>query len=169
MTIREISIPKDALVIMMAPAGAGKTWFAEKHFPKGSIVASDTCREMICGDAGDQTIHYQTFEMFHTWISLRLSIGQLTVADSTAIKAHARRRLKGLAYKHHKPVVVIALDYPIEEIFKRNKSRDRVVPEDVIIRMYDIFRASLRHLRIDFQDGQVEIVKIGDDVKITLV
>ena len=72
------------------------------------------------------------FKVFRTIIDQRLSLGKLTVSDSTALTSEARRSLTALGRKHHFQVVLIIFDIPLPSCRARNMSRARNVPPKVL-------------------------------------
>lgn len=129
-----IKIPSDALVVMMGPAGSGKSTFAAANFTKSEIVSSDDLRHEITGDATDQSANEDVFARFHACISERLKASKLTVADATNVTGHARKRLYDIAAKYTKPVVILMMTTTPEQCLQRNANRTRKVPEDVILK-----------------------------------
>jgi protein phosphatase len=127
-----IRLPIRALVICCGPAGAGKSTFAQRHFSANQIVSSDRCRALIAGDEANQAVSGRAFDFFHRIIEHRLALGQLTVADSTAIASRARSELRRLARRHGRPVVLLAFDAGLAACFKNNCRRARHVPRAVI-------------------------------------
>jgi protein phosphatase len=128
----KIRLPSRALVICCGPAASGKSTFARRHFSANQIVSSDRCRALIGGDEANQTVSGRAFDLFHRTIEHRLALGQLTVADSTAISPRARSELCRLARRHGRPVVLLAFDLGLAACFRNNHRRLRRVPRCVI-------------------------------------
>jgi predicted kinase len=58
------------------------------------------------------------------------------VWDATNTTRKIRRRLVDVARQNGIEVVMIHFDLPLDIILERNKNRDRVVPEDVVVKYY---------------------------------
>lgn len=130
--MQTINIPSRALVLTVGPAGCGKSTFVEWHFPATTIVSSDRCREMVSDSETDQSQNKQAFELFHTWIRLRLAAGRLTVADATNLLPSARTRLREIAAVTNTPVIVLEFEASLDTCLAQNRRRARFVPEHVI-------------------------------------
>lgn len=131
-----ITIPQKALVMLVGPAGSGKSSFAAQHFRASEIVSSDVCREMVSDNMEDMACSSKAFELFHFWIEKRLQLGRLTVADATNLNPKARTTLREIAAKYDMPIVVFALDSSLALCKKQNRGRTRYVPEHVIAQHY---------------------------------
>jgi protein phosphatase len=131
-TPRIIKIPRRTLLVLCGPAGSGKSTFAAQRFPATTIVSSDYCRAMICDDENNQKVNRDTFELFHLIIQKRLSLGRFTVADSTALQPDARRKLRDLSRRFGYFGCLLIFNIPPEICLERNKSRHRLVEEQVI-------------------------------------
>ncbi len=127
-----IKIPRRTLLVLCGPAGSGKSTFAAQRFPATTIVSSDYCRAMICDDENNQKVNRDTFELFHLIIQKRLSLGRFTVADSTALQPDARRKLRDLSRRFGYFGCLLIFNIPPEICLERNKSRHRLVEEQVI-------------------------------------
>src|SRR5437868_1216817 len=92
-----IQVPHRTLLVLCSPAGCGKSTFAAQRFVPTNIVSSDLCRAMICDDENNQQVNRDTFDLFYYIIQKRMFLGRFTVADSTALQAEARRRLRDLS------------------------------------------------------------------------
>jgi len=135
-----ITLPIDALVVLIGPAGSGKSSFAAEHFPSTRVVSSDTCRAMISDDPANQDVSREAFHLMMTVINHRLRLGRLTVADSTALNSSIREEFRSRAETHDRPVVALLFDASAETCKERNHKRQRQVPETVIDRHVRTFR-----------------------------
>ena len=127
-----IKVPRRTLLILCGPAGSGKSTFATQHFPATTIVSSDHCRAMICDDENNQQVNRDAFELFHFIIQKRLYLGRFTVADSTALQPDARRKLRDLSRRFGYFGCLLIFNIPPEICLERNKSRHRLVEDQVI-------------------------------------
>lgn len=129
-----LEIPKTSLVVLCGPAGCGKSSFANEHFSPTQVVSSDHCRALVSDDEENMAVSNQGFNLFRFIIDQRLSIGRLTVADSTALTAKARRELIALGRKHDFQVILLVFDIPLQLCTARNRARPRKVPDNIIRR-----------------------------------
>lgn len=130
-----IELPEPCLVVLVGPAGSGKTTFAMRHFGPAEVVSSDALREVITGDAGDQSANRAVFAALHREVARRLEAGSSAVVDATNVEHHARRALLGLGARSEVAVVAVVLDLSLAETLARNGRRSgRPVPADVVER-----------------------------------
>lgn len=134
MTASSIEVPDPCLVLLVGPAGAGKSTFAARHFGTEEIVSSDDLRAAIAGDAADQSRNRAVFAALERAVARRLEVGRSAVVDATNVEAHARRSLLALAVDLSIPAIAIVLDLPLEAIHERNLARERVVDAAVVDR-----------------------------------
>lgn len=161
-----LRIPGDALVILIAPAGAGKTTFVRRHFLDTEIVSSDRCRALVSDDEGDQGATRAAFEVFDAILRARLELGRLSVADATNLEPIPRRRLRDLAREYGRPAIAILLDVPIEIARARNLARERSVPDRVI----DLHYARLQETRdVLHTEGYDAIYELPLDIPVSIV
>ena len=118
-----ISLPADALVLLIGIAASGKSTFAARHFRDTEILSSDRLRAVITDDPHAQGATDEAFDLLHRILELRLRRGRLTVVDATNVEAWARAELLGAGRRHRRPAVAIVLDLPIEEALRRNLER----------------------------------------------
>lgn len=137
----EIRIPANALVLLVGPAGSGKSTFARHNFSETQIVSSDRCRALVADDEADQAVSAEAFLLLRTLVRLRLRLGRLTVVDSTAVQREHRRTLLRLGRAYRVPVIALLFDTSAVACKQRNRSRRRRVPDDVI----DLHRAQFIH------------------------
>ena len=119
----KITIPDLALVILIGPAGAGKSTFAHKHFKPTEILSSDFFRGMVSDDENNQAVSKDAFEVLHFVAAKRLAAGKLTVIDATNVQPEARNSLITLARKYHCLPVAIVLNLPETLCRQRDQKR----------------------------------------------
>ena len=118
-----ISLPADALVLLIGIAASGKTTFAARHFGPTEVLSSDALRALIADDPSAQGATDDAFDLLHRLLEMRLRRGRLTVIDATNVEDWARAELIKVAKRHRRPVVAIVLDVPIEVALERNAKR----------------------------------------------
>ncbi|MEP7082577.1 MAG: AAA family ATPase [Chloroflexota bacterium] len=142
-----LSLPADALVLLIGISGSGKTTFASRHFRPTQILSSDALRAMIADDPTAQDATEDAFDLLHRLLEMRLRRGRLTVVDATNVEEWARRVLVALARRHRRPVVAIVLDLPFEVLHQRNEvRRDGSRPRAALTRQARWLRESLLSL-----------------------
>jgi len=71
-----LEIPDPALVLLVGPAGSGKTTFAAREFAPDEVVPSDELRGLIGRDEADQTVSRAAFAVLHRIVERRLAAGR---------------------------------------------------------------------------------------------
>lgn len=140
-------------MVLVGPAGSGKSTFAHRHFRPTEVVSSDRCRAMIADDESSLAVSGRAFALFHEILRHRLELGRLAVADSTAVSPRARADLRALAGRCGAPVYVIAFDTPLEVCVMRDAGRDRRVGREVIERQHQMMQEALRAIPKEGYDG----------------
>jgi predicted kinase len=138
-----ITLPDPSLVVLIGPAGAGKSTFARRSFEPSEILASDGFRAIVAGDEADQSATRPAFGILHREVVRRLANRRLTVVDATNVERAARRALVRRAASASVPAIAIALDLPLEVCLARNAARGRVVPVDIVERHVFLLRRAL--------------------------
>jgi predicted kinase len=131
--LADISIPDPSLVVLIGPAGAGKSTFAARHFDPSEVLSSDAFRALIAGDPADQSVTRAAFGRLHRDLDRRLAGRQLSVVDATNIDRAARRALLRRATMAGLPAVAVVFDLAADIVLARNASRlERVVAEGIV-------------------------------------
>ena len=141
-----IRVPQTALVVLIGPSGVGKTTFARRHFLPTQIISSDYCRALVGDDESDQRVSKQAFEVFHTIIDKRLTLGNLSVADSTALRKSSRTDLLAHARTHRVQCIGIIFAPDVETALRHNTQRPRQVGEAVIVSHFDLYKQAAKEL-----------------------
>lgn len=118
-----LAVPSPSLVLMVGPAGSGKTTFCRRNFPASSVISSDDCRAAVAGDPADQAATPAAFALAHERLEARLRRRRLAVLDATSLAPHARAAALDLAARHHLPAVAIVLDLPPETCARQDAAR----------------------------------------------
>lgn len=138
-----IVLAPNALVLLLAPSGAGKSTFAAQNFRPTEIVSSDHCRALVSDDESDQKCSGLAFDIFHHIIENRLTLNRLAVADATNINPQSRAVLREMGRRHEAPVYVIAFDVPLKTCIEQNRMRTRYVPPAAIKSQHERFMEAL--------------------------
>lgn len=130
--MRQLTLTRNALIVLCGPAGSGKSYFAQKFFRPSEIVSSDYCREMIADDPTIQTVSPDAFELMIRIIEYRLKWNRLTVADATHLTPAYRKPLRELAAKHGRPIYLVLFETDLAGCRKHNAARTRRVEDHII-------------------------------------
>ncbi len=106
--------PGACLVVMVAPSGAGKTIFCQKHFEAREVISTDDLRVWFTGGLEDQSMNTEVFREFHRRIEAKLAAGQRVVADATHIKNADRRRTAEIGVMMGVPVYYVVINRSVE-------------------------------------------------------
>lgn len=165
-----LRIPSPALVVLVGPAGSGKSTFAARRFPETAVVSSDRCRAMLADDERRLAVSREAFELFHDIISRRLRLGRLTVADSTALRRDARRTLLEIGRREGVPVIAIVFDVDEARCYHHDTLRPRRVGRAVIERQVRLLRETLKTIKAEgFDDVMVLDETLARQVHVEVV
>lgn len=163
-----ITIPEPSLVLLVGPAGAGKSTFAHAHFRPSQIVSSDSVREMLTDDAGDQGASAEAFQVLAIIVNGRLRRRLTTVVDATNLRAANRKRYQRLAARYGIPTLVIAFDLADATYRERNAARaGRIVPASVVADQVERMTRALEELAAEGY-AAVWVIRDEDAVAITV-
>lgn len=126
---------------MCAPAGAGKSFHAEK-LSQGNdaiILSSDALRGVIGKNDSDLEVSSQVFRTMETMTEYFLKRGESVIIDATNYHMKARKPFIDIAKKLSVKVVAYVIDRPLDVILTQNRNRERFVPEHVIEKMFNNF------------------------------
>jgi protein phosphatase len=144
-----IRLHEPCLVVLVGPAGSGKTTLAGRFFDEREILSSDRYRELISGDEADQSASAPAFARLHKDLERRLTGSGTAVVDATNIRSGARRELLKRARAASVPAVAIVLDLPPSVVLGRNDGRTtRIVDRAVVERHLAELRADVDAQRI---------------------
>jgi predicted kinase len=145
-----INLPDPGLVVLVGPAGSGKTTFAARHFAPDETLSSDGFRAIVGRGEADQRATAPAFAALHRQLARRLAAGSFTAVDATNVERHARRSLLVRAARAGVPAVAIVFDLTPELVQARNAARAGRVVDPAIVALH------LRQLRMLLDRGNIE-------------
>lgn len=127
--------------MMVGLPGSGKSVKAKELAERfnANIHSSDEIREELFNDVNCQDKNGKVFEVLHKRVVADIQAGKNTVYDATNINYKRRREFLQKLSKFECQKVCIFMVTPFEVCAKRNQLRERVVPYDVLVRMYKTF------------------------------
>lgn len=150
------------IILLVGIPGSGKTTLAERLTNKGFVcLNADSIREELWGNAIDQRDPQKVFAKFFKQLEDILKQGKDIVIDNTNLNFKHRKQIIDRADRAgYTDVQLWLLDTPLDLCLERNKSRERIVKEDVIANMYMEFNRSGRPKK---QEGKLVIIRPGKD------
>lgn len=129
---------KPYFVMMVGLPGSGKSTYAKELADemRAVICSSDAIREELCGDENSQDKNEEVFKILHSRIKECLRKGVNVIYDATNI--NSKRRRVFLSELRNIPCIkkCVIMAVPFDDCCEQNKTRDRIVPYEVIERMY---------------------------------
>ena len=122
------------LTLMVGVSGSGKSTHAAKLAQSidAIIVEPDAIRKELTGDASDQSRNGEVFRLAHSRAEAILLDGKSVVVDATNLDRKTRAEWVAIARRCKAEARAVVVDTPVDVAKKRNLSRARVVPLDVI-------------------------------------
>ena len=125
-------LPDPALVVMVGPAGSGKSTWAAQHYRRGAIVSSDALRDVVGTGPADLDASVDAFAMLDAIVAARLKRRLTCVIDTLGLDPERRLGYLAAARAAGMPAVAVLLRTPLPLCRTRNAARDRPVPAPVL-------------------------------------
>jgi len=128
---------KPKIVLLVGLPGSGKSTWAELNVIPGvsGTLSSDALRGLLADDPDNQNIHALVFKVLRDLLRRRLELKRpITYIDATNLTRKERRPYIKLAALFDAEIEAVFFDVPAEECIRRNRGRERIVP-DTVIRM----------------------------------
>lgn len=112
------------LIVLVGPSNSGKsTWAWNNIQDKNSVVSTDDIREVLTGDAGDQSANRSVFEILEIIVRERMLHKQTTVVDATNLDRRGRVDLRATAVGCDAGYREVAFPVAVEVALVRNRKR----------------------------------------------
>ncbi len=161
------NIPSNALVILVGVSGSGKSTLAKKAFGEDSlIISSDEIREELSGDASNQSVNKETFDIFYKRIEEGMKAKRQVIADATNLDKFSRAILYEIAKRNNVPVYALVFNVPLSVIKRQNEQRERRVPDYAIERMFEKMKKAYEEIAKELpKENIIDIVANSKDKK----
>lgn len=135
---------RPTIYILCAIPGAGKTTYALNTLvpmvPDVVYISSDDIRAEICEDVQDQSRNFEVFEEFYRRARKAIKERRNVILDATHLTKRNRRRCRERFEDLDCKFIAVQLNTSIDEAMRRNRERDRVVPNHAMIRMINSYQ-----------------------------
>ncbi|WP_331736867.1 ATP-binding protein (plasmid) [Streptomyces canus] len=167
MTFLDTILPDPCVVVLIGPAGSGKSALASTWEPT-QVLCLDQYRALVSDSVGDQSATGDAVFALHRVLEARLRRGLTSVIDATSTNPNDRAVILETARRYGIPTVALIVPTPLSVCLERNAARsgDRRVPEDTVRAQHQalVATASSAHLRregFDFVEFAPSIQRLG--------
>jgi len=150
---RSAQAPKGYVVLAIGLPGSGKTtWFRRRGV---TPLSSDLLRNILFDDVEEQRYQGLVFSTLRSLLRARL-IARMpwNYVDATNLSIHERRQWIKMAKSFGYEVQAVFFDVPLEVCLERNRSRDRMVSEDIMRKMAEKLKPPV------FEEGFAKITVV---------
>ena len=145
--------PRGFVVLAIGLPGSGKTtWFRRRGV---TPLSSDLLRSVLFDDVEEQKFQGLVFTTLRSLLLARLKAHMpWNYVDATNLSPHERRQWIRMSKSFGYEVQAVFFDVPLEVCLERNRSRDRMVSEDVMRKMAEKLKPPV------FEEGFAKITVV---------
>lgn len=148
----DLDFPDPCVVVLIGPAGSGKSSLASTWEPT-QVLSLDHYRALVSDSPGDQSATGDAVFALLRVLEARLRRGLTSVIDATSTNPDDRATLLATARRYGVPTAAVIVPTPLEVCLARNAARtgDRHVPEDTVRAQHQamVATASPARLRLE--------------------
>jgi len=152
---RSPNAPKGFVILAIGLPGSGKTtWFGRRGI---TPLSSDLLRNILFDDVEEQRYQGLVFSTLRSLLRARLIAKMpMNYVDATNLSTHERRQWIKMAKSFGYEVQAVFFDVPLDVCLQRNRSRDRMVSEDVMRKMAEKLKPPM------FEEGfeKITVVRV---------
>ena len=144
----------NVLIVLCGLPGSGKSTYAKYLTESGHFkcVSTDQIRKELYGSENIQGNGKEVFTAAFLCLQTYGYFKNNCVFDATNLTPRARKRVIEECRNCYDLIVCKYIDTPLEVCLHRNSQRERVVPKEVILRMYKSFTMPSREEGFDYVD-----------------
>ena len=122
------------IVVLVGLPGSGKSTHLERLGVSG--LSSDAIRRLLADDETDQTINHRVFQTLRYLLRQRIAAGRsVTYIDATNLTPDERRPYILIGKRCGCEVEALFFDVSLDVCMARNAQRQRVVPEEAMLKL----------------------------------
>ncbi|MCA1993962.1 MAG: AAA family ATPase [Coleofasciculus sp. S288] len=147
------------LIVLIGLPGSGKSFLASAllaEFPGSRRISTDAIRARLFGDESIQGSWLLVWHQVERQFRQAVKYSSMAIYDAT--NAVRRYRVDAIALGRvvgFTEIIGLWLDTPLQLCLERNRQRDRIVPESIILQMH----ASLQSAPPTLQDGLDRLIR----------
>jgi alkanesulfonate monooxygenase SsuD/methylene tetrahydromethanopterin reductase-like flavin-dependent oxidoreductase (luciferase family)/predicted kinase len=151
-------LPDPAVVVLVGPAGSGKSTWAGRRYRPGEILSSDALRAVVGTGPHDLEASTAAFGVLDAVFAARTARRLTCVVDTLGLDPVRRRGYLAAARTAGLAAVAVVNDTPAAECRRRNASRDVPVPAGAL----DGQLRAMRDIAATLADEGWDLVIAGD-------
>jgi predicted kinase len=133
-------LPLTKLILLIGLPGSGKSTLAKQlmaQCPQMQLISTDAIRGQLFGSEAIQGSWLLIWREIERQLQEAISTGKTVIFDATNAQRRHRREVitlaRNLGFTH---ITAVWVQTPVWLCLARNQKRDRIVPEDIILRMH---------------------------------